>query len=1650
MNTNIQGSCVDVLEFKCSAFCNLKVFEDGNKFERSISAVVCSNRFGITFVAYPKRLCMILMNNVRQIVGDFGIEKSTITNFLRREIDLESVPNFLDLSCDEEYLAIALTVNSRPIIQIYHLETLIAQNHVSLWTSITLEATQHSHVVDLSWNPGVQNSLACCLSDGSLHIIELKNDKTYSIVNLPPQSSTLCLSWSPKGKQIIVGSTNGSLTQYKPELKAVKQYSPPTDVSTNVIPIKVKWISNFQFAVIYDLIDNSDEQPSLYIVNTPKNSPIEFINFEQFVIMNSEQYRVNQYYIIFQPIWNILFVGSSNCTEIGVMGMNNDGHWQCWTLETRPELPFTLDKQMYPLGVSLDLSSQMRIKQLSKANEETFLDPMPVLCVLSSDGVLFLYHLENQLCINQNICKPSIELPNNVVSVLFNSISKPNILLKSEPSNGTHKVTDEDVINVVDLVNENEINNESVLAQYLETSTTSQAEKTQIINSPIVPVTKSNAPIVSPNTTFSNVQNTNNISNKNKSTEVITSCTAEILLKEVMEDVKLFQSQLENVLKLSTKTSKLKIGDEKDKEILIKKWSSLDLFFKELNETNRSQWTETKALQKSVLDATAWIEDSKSRLFFLKNPKYKCLLKNENDEPFSKVIFDNIERTLYYIETQLTHVDDQLKSRYDNYNINNKEMKIPRLETIYQALVYNTNTVNKLKEKIKYLCDSVEQVKEITLKKLSVAPDVVQNTSRLNDSRDIGLSKLSEQLLKITLEKDGVSAINSYNIAKKYSVLSANQRALSSTKVNQLQDWLKDFKTRRTKNKSKYANIDYSKPVCSTPLKNKVKQYNDSQVNGKITPIISANINEEYSIQTPVSFNIKSNSDIKKIESTDKISDVFKHDLNTIPQPSICPSIHQTSTTSNPIVHNIFTNSKPTLTDFSSSLSKPSNVNTSVPSIWKPVESVSNTKPLVFNNVSDKFDYKIFTKDSSIISTSNTTPAQEKISVSTSSIKTPLDFSIKSQSVPSYAIYTATTVASKTSSLDVVSETINTNTKLPFSFNSSLQTESSTVKLSQPVISNFANSTPNKIDKTKTATLISLNIEPTVSKEAPLAAFNFNSKPDIALSSFSFNICKTDESKTGDKESKCSSPIISEPSTPENERVETNISANSLPIVEISTIGITDPETKCSTPITVFSSTSTTSTTSVFDTSKNSSSTIFGNATSAPNTTTVFGTPTMTTASSIFGSPIVSTTSSTFSSSSTTKTSTSSIFGTPTSLKTTSIFGSVSQTSAGFGSSTTNSSIFGTPTITSTSSIFGLATTSTSSIFGAPLSTSSSTIFGSPATTSTSTIFGAPTTTSTSSIFGTLATTNISSSSSPSIFGAPSITNAPSSSIFGGPATTIKSSIFGTPTTNTTSSIFGTPTNTTNTTSIFGSPSTTATSSGLFGSVAAAANQSSTFGQSTLGFNSPGSAFGNMSLFGQQSCSPSQPGNNFGVAANPFAINKTSTSPSSLFSGQKAVFGQPTVTSSQNSFGTSNPVFGTGSGFSMGNQTNNLGFGAPPVFGNMGSNFSNTSGFGQAPVFGGSGTFGSAVSSQYTFGQTSSLPDNGTFSFGAAAQQPTTAFASLAAQTNSPTFGNIAQNQTTGFASPAAATFGQQQQPQTSPFKPQTASFGGSSFSSWR
>lgn len=66
------------------------------------------------------------------------------------------------------------------------------------------------------------------------------------INEIPAAAEASTFSWSPKGKQIAVGSKKGTITQYKPDLKAVRMINAPP-LGEPVSLISLQWISNYQF-----------------------------------------------------------------------------------------------------------------------------------------------------------------------------------------------------------------------------------------------------------------------------------------------------------------------------------------------------------------------------------------------------------------------------------------------------------------------------------------------------------------------------------------------------------------------------------------------------------------------------------------------------------------------------------------------------------------------------------------------------------------------------------------------------------------------------------------------------------------------------------------------------------------------------------------------------------------------------------------------------------------------------------------------------------------------------------------------------------------------------------------------------------------------------------------------------------------------------------------------------------------------------------------------------------------------------------------------------------------------------------------------------------------------------------------------------------
>lgn len=169
-----------------------------------------------------------------------------------------------------------------------------------------------------------------------------------------------CFCWSPKGKQIVVGAVNGNLTQYKPDLKAVKSIQAPSLPGTGPFPVvNISWLSNYQFMAIYKDAADPDARPVILMVNAPKSGVISYINYED-ICYSFGNLRPPQYYIIYQQQWGVILVASANSMEVGVLGTAQTGDpvvWQQWNQvdSARAELPLTSNQQeTFPLGFTFD------------------------------------------------------------------------------------------------------------------------------------------------------------------------------------------------------------------------------------------------------------------------------------------------------------------------------------------------------------------------------------------------------------------------------------------------------------------------------------------------------------------------------------------------------------------------------------------------------------------------------------------------------------------------------------------------------------------------------------------------------------------------------------------------------------------------------------------------------------------------------------------------------------------------------------------------------------------------------------------------------------------------------------------------------------------------------------------------------------------------------------------------------------------------------------------------------------------------------------------------------------------------------------------------------------------------------------------------
>ena len=272
-----------------------------------------------------------------------------------------------------------------------------------------------SRVHMMAPNPG-DKSVLCAIvygmdllshENGSVHMLDLLKAEW---VNTLPAQNVTSVSWSARGKQLVIGVKMGEIIQYTPE-GDVKAVLPPPESDRPVYVEDVQWLENHVFLITYNTCSSTPEpepihENEVYVLHRdPKSNSLTFAAFPYdvsppFGDRTRWGYRYTCMLRDWSPMKHFVFMTCSASTDVGVLGFKNG--WKTLVLEetSRPVLPFLSGDDFCdssPVALALDLTAEDPVSDPNAAEKgedpSATLPATPILYIYTNDGVLLGYHV---------------------------------------------------------------------------------------------------------------------------------------------------------------------------------------------------------------------------------------------------------------------------------------------------------------------------------------------------------------------------------------------------------------------------------------------------------------------------------------------------------------------------------------------------------------------------------------------------------------------------------------------------------------------------------------------------------------------------------------------------------------------------------------------------------------------------------------------------------------------------------------------------------------------------------------------------------------------------------------------------------------------------------------------------------------------------------------------------------------------------------------------------------------------------------------------------------------------------------------------------------------------------------------------------------
>ncbi|CEF62446.1 Nuclear pore complex protein Nup214 [Strongyloides ratti] len=350
--------------------------------------ITTSSKNGLIFTTNgTSTITTFLSSDIHNKVSNIKQKNTTIFNF-----DCNILR--INCNCSGEYLAILSKKSNEYFIHIYDTKTFSFEFSDTPYP-LYVDYAGENEILDFQWNPTIEEMFAYTTGGNRIYCLEFNPAGTCFLHKRIDElkSKGNCISWSPKGKQLVVGCMDGSMLQYKPDLTLVRREPCPViDGENELICIGICWLGTTDFVFAFERKKSQSFSISLLILK--KNQPAQWTHLGN--ICKCVEKIIDPVRFYFENIveWGLVLVASNNGLGVAFLEKNGDTYRHIELPEDKDILLELGETYEMPFlcGFVIDKSAVDKYKEVIDDVTIEY-KPSPVIVLLNSNGILQSYWL---------------------------------------------------------------------------------------------------------------------------------------------------------------------------------------------------------------------------------------------------------------------------------------------------------------------------------------------------------------------------------------------------------------------------------------------------------------------------------------------------------------------------------------------------------------------------------------------------------------------------------------------------------------------------------------------------------------------------------------------------------------------------------------------------------------------------------------------------------------------------------------------------------------------------------------------------------------------------------------------------------------------------------------------------------------------------------------------------------------------------------------------------------------------------------------------------------------------------------------------------------------------------------------------------------